>query len=237
MKRPANNGETTEDIEYLEATRDELLRALNDPSRIKAQMEIVAPRKVERVLDIGCGIGQALFPLAVSKDAFGIGVDISSAALKIGREFYETHLPDAKVAFIQSKAESLPFDSARFDVVNCGLALPYTDNARVIAEVARVLRPGGLFLLKIHHARYYLREFRRGITSRSTSLVLLGGRVLVAGTIYHLIRRQPRARFLNETFQTPWLLRRELTKHKLTIEREQPNSNPLTPAYVIHKAL
>jgi ubiquinone/menaquinone biosynthesis C-methylase UbiE len=236
LKLPVNS-ENVEDIEYFEATRDDFIRTLNDPSRVKAKLDIVAPLKVERVLDIGCGIGQALFPLAVSKDAFGIGVDISSAALRIGREFYATHLPDAKVAFMQSKAESLPFDSANFDVVNCGLALPYTDNARVIAEVARVLRPGGLFLLKIHHARYYWREFRRGITSRSTSLVILGGRVLVAGAIYHLVRRQPRARLLNETFQTLWLLRRELMKHKLTIEREQPNSNPLTPAFIINKAL
>jgi ubiquinone/menaquinone biosynthesis C-methylase UbiE len=236
LKQPAKS-EPAEDIEYFEATRDDLLRALNDPSRVKTKLDIVAPLKVERVLDIGCGIGQALFPLAVSKNAYGIGVDIAGAALRIGREFYATHLPDAKVAFMQSKAESLPFDSACFDVVNCGLALPYTDNARAIAEVARVLRPGGLFLLKVHHMRYYLREFRRGVTSRNASSVIYGGRVLVAGIIYHLVRRQPRARFLNETFQTLWLLRRELMKHKLTIEREQPNSNPLTPAFVIHKAL
>jgi ubiquinone/menaquinone biosynthesis C-methylase UbiE len=235
MKQSANS-ENVEGTGYFKATREDLLRTLNDPSRVKTQVDIVAPLKVERMLDIGCGIGQALLPLAVSKNAFGIGVDISNAALRMGREFYTTHIPSAKVAFLQSKAESLPFESDSFDVVNCGLALPYTDNAHAIAEVARVLRPGGLFLLKIHHTRYYLREFWRGITSRDISSIIHGGRVLVAGTIYHLVRRQPHARFLNETFQTKWLLSRELAKHGLTIEREQLNSNPLTPAYIIHKA-
>jgi ubiquinone/menaquinone biosynthesis C-methylase UbiE len=107
--------------------------------------------RVERVLDVGCGAGQALFPLAVSEGAFGVGVDISEMGLRLAREFYATHLPHAKITFLRAKAESLPFPAQSFDVVNCGLALPYMNNARAFAEIARVLRPGGIFLLKIHH--------------------------------------------------------------------------------------
>lgn len=198
-------------------------------------LDIVAPIKVECVLDVGCGIGQALLPLAVSKEAYGIGTDISETALRMGREFYRAHLPHANVAFVRGRAESLPFAANSFDVVNCGLALPYTHNSRAIAEVARVLRPGGMFLLKIHHARYYMRELRGGLTARNVSSVIYAGRVLAAGMIYHLTGKQPRVRFLDESFQTRWLLRRELARHGMVIDREQANSNPLTPAFVIYK--
>ena len=58
---------------------------------------------------------------------------------------------------------------------------------------------------------------------------------VAAGTLYHLTGRQPRARFLNESFQTRRLLRRELARHGLSIEREQTNTNPHTPAFVIFK--
>ncbi len=233
----ATDKKIVEDEGYFRTTRENLLLDLNDPSRVKAQADLTSRLKIERVLDVGCGIGQALFPLAVNSNAIGIGADLSGLGLKMGRDFYSEHLPDAKVVFIQSKGESLPFDSESFDVVNCGLALPYMDNARAIAEIARVLRPGGLFLLKIHHTRYYLREFWRGLTSRKLASMLYSGRVLATGVIYHLTRRQPYSRLLNETFQTKWMLSRELAKHQLIIEREQPNSNPLTPAFVIHKAL
>ena len=224
-----------DDDQYFKTTREHFLRTLEDPTDSKVLFETVASLKVERVLDVGCGIGQALFPLAVRTGATGVGIDLSLIGCRMACEFYADHLPAARVFFVRSGAESIPFASDSFDVVNCRLALPYTDNARAIAEIARVLRPGGLFLLKIHHLRYYLHEFWQGLISRDPLSIIHAGRVLVAGTIYHLFRRQPRVRLLNETFQTKWLLRSELAKHVLIIDREQPNSNPLTPDYVIHK--
>jgi len=227
--------EEQEDIGFFESTRKYFLSTLKDPSIIKSTVDLVAPIKVERALDIGCGVGHALFPLAVSKKAFGAAVDTSEAGLRIGRDFYKTHLSDARVAFIRARAESLPFATNSFDVINCSLALPYMDNARVFSEVARVLRPGGLFFLRIHHARYYLREMREGVKTRDVIPMFHGSRVLVAGTIYHLIRRQPLMWPMNESYQTRWLLSRELAKHNLVIDREHTVTNPRTPAFVIHK--
>jgi SAM-dependent methyltransferase len=224
-----------EDEQYYIATKENFLRSLGEPSGAKSALDDAIALKVERVLDVGCGIGQALFPLAVRKGALGVGVDLSAMGLSIGREFYATHLPQARVAFTRARAESLPFASDSFDVVNCSLALPYMRNARAIGEVARVLRPGGVFLLKIHHARFYLRELWRGVTTGDLPSVVHGARVLVAGTLYHLVRRQPRVWPLNESYQTRWLLRRELTKHGMVIEREQARTNPLAPAFVIRK--
>lgn len=228
--------EPAEEVPYFRAAREDFLRALADPSRVQVAADLVAPPfRVERVLDVGCGIGQALFPLAVSRGAYGVGVDLSEAALRMGRELYAAHLPRAKVAFAAAAAESLPFADATFDVVNCGLALPYMDNASAIGEVARVLRPGGMFLLKIHHARHYLQLLWRGLARLEISSVILGGRALAAGTLYHLTGRQPRVRPLNESFQTRWLLRRELRRRGLLLDREHVNTNPLTPYFVIFK--
>ena len=223
------------DAWYFEATMRDLARKLEDPSLVEHVSDLVRLENVKRVLDVGCGIGQALFALAALRNAMGVGVDISELACRMGREFYAERLPEARVHFVRSPAEYLPFASASFDVVNCGLALPYTDNASAIAEISRVLRPGGLFLLKIHHARYYAHQLRAALAARNPSSALHAGRVLASGAIYHSLRRQPRARLLRETFQTEWMLRRELGKRGLMIEREQPNSNPLTPAYVIRK--
>lgn len=73
-----------------------------------------------------------------------------------------------------------------------------------------MLRPGGVFILKIHHTYYYLRQLWQGLRDRNRSSVLHAGRVLVTGTLYHLTRRQPRSRLLKESFQTRWLLGRDL---------------------------
>lgn len=220
---------------YLNASRENFLLDIQDPTRNKVLFDTIATFEVRNILDVGCGIGQALFPLTVSENAFGVGIDISEKACRVGKEFYSTHLPDVRVIFLRGKAESLPFASESFDIVNCSLTLPYTKNALALSEFARVLRSKGLLLLQIHHARYYLNEFRRGLISLDGLSILHGLRVLVAGTIYHITGHQPFFKPMNETFQTRRLLNRELSKVGLAIECEQTNSNPLTPSFVITK--
>jgi SAM-dependent methyltransferase len=224
-----------EDKQYYVAARQNLLRSLSEPSDIKLALQDVDSLKVDSVLDIGCGIGQALLPFIANGRVFAVAADLYSSGLIMGREVYADHLPQARVTFIRARGESLPFASDSFDLVNCGLALPYMRNARAIAEVVRVLRPGGVFLLKIHHALFYLRELWQGLTTGDLAAAMNGAKVLVAGTAYHLVRRQPRVRLLSETYQTRWLLRSELAKHGMVIERERTVTNPLTPAFVIRK--
>ncbi len=99
-----------------------------------------------------------------------------------------------------------------------------------------MLRPGGVFLLRIHHARYYLRDLWRGLTGRRLLSLIHAGRVLAVGAIYHLTGRQTHTRlFGNETFQTRWLLGRELSERGLNLKAERSDSNPQTPAFVIYK--
>lgn len=231
-----SQNEVEETDSYLRVTRQNLITAMNEPARFQPLLEMVADHRVERVLDVGCGIGQMPYPFVAFKGAFGVGIDPTPQACRMGHDFYATHGLSSRVRFISGKAETLPFASASFDVVNCGLALPYMDNSRAIDEIGRMLRPGGIFLLKIHHPRYYLRDFWRSLVSRRLLSMVHAGRVLAVGAIYHLTGKQTDTRLLgNETFQTRWLLQGELSRHGLDIERERPDTNPLTPAFVISK--
>ena len=221
---------------YLHIARQNLIEAIGKPESFQPVLEPVADRKVERVLDLGCGMGQMLYPFIALKGAFGVGIDPTREACRIGQEFYAERALSDRVTFISGKGEDLPFASSSFDVVNCGLALPYMNNARALDEIARVLRPGGILLLRIHHARYYLGDLWQGLLSRRLLDMVHSGRVLAVGTIYHLTNRQPSTRILgNETFQTRRLLRRELKRRGLTIEGERHDTTPRAPAFVISK--
>lgn len=235
-KQSQQISEAEEFDSYLRVAWQDLIVAMNEPARFQPILDTVSDLSVERVLDVGCGVGQMLYPFVVFKGAFGVGLDPTYQACRLGHEFYATHAASARVKFIYGKAEALPFESGSFDVVNCGLALPYMDNARAIDEIGRVLRPGGILLLKIHHARYYLRDFWESLMSRKLLSMVHAGRVLAVGAIYHLTERQTNTRLLgNETFQTRWLLRRELSRCGLNIERERSDTSPRAPAFVISK--
>jgi SAM-dependent methyltransferase len=206
------------------------------PERARASLQATADTDVKNVLDVGCGAGQELLPFVTERGAVGFGMDIAATVGRVGREMYATHAPAARVSFLRGAAENLPFPSGSFDVVICRLALPYTDNRRAFAEVARVLRPGGKYFLKISGVRWYLLELRHGLGSFKLMSMVHAGRVLMAGSIYHLTGSQPRSRIpSSETFQSEWLLRRELARCGLSIQSETPDSNPITPSFVIVK--
>lgn len=228
--------EAAEFDEYLRVARDGLLAAMAEPASFQPLLKTVGDVKITRVLDVGCGLGQMLYPFVALKGAQGVGVDESPQACRMGREFYAEHVPDARVNFVYGQAETLPFPDACFDAVNCGLALPYMDNARALDEIARVLRPGGILLLKIHHARYYLRDLWRGLASRRILQTIHAGRVLAVGALYHLTGNQPDNRLLGkETFQTRWLLSRELAQRGCAIKAERADGTRRAPAFVISK--
>jgi len=207
-----------------------------DGARGRASLEAVGDAPVSRVLDVGCGAGQELLPFVRERGAAGVGVDNSPDAGRAARSLFAEHAPGARVAFLRAEAEALPFAPGTFDVVVCRLALPYMNNARSLSEMARVLREGGVLLLKIHHPRYYLGEAARAVASLSPLSFVHAARVLAAGTLYRVTGRQPRSPLISaETFQTEAMLRRELVRVGLKLRREMPDSNPSTPSYVIEK--
>jgi 2-polyprenyl-6-hydroxyphenyl methylase / 3-demethylubiquinone-9 3-methyltransferase len=97
-----------------------------------------------RALDLGCGGGllaEELAKLGLSVE----GVDPSGPSLLTARAHAETSgLP---IGYVRGTGEALPFAEASFDLVVCCDVLEHvSDLPRVIAETARVIKPGGIFV-------------------------------------------------------------------------------------------
>ncbi len=98
-----------------------------------------------RTLDLGCGTGRNL-PL-VPHPSRAVGVDPCFASLKRARR----RAPSA--SYVLARAEALPFRDGAFDTVTSGFALcSVEDPATALAEVTRVLAPGGT-LRALEHVR------------------------------------------------------------------------------------
>ncbi|MFE6254141.1 bifunctional 2-polyprenyl-6-hydroxyphenol methylase/3-demethylubiquinol 3-O-methyltransferase UbiG [Agromyces sp. NPDC057865] len=97
-----------------------------------------------RTLDIGCGAGFITEELA-GLGFTATGIDPSSVAIEAAR----AHATQGRLAieYVVGVGEQLPFPDAAFDLVTCCDVLEHVrDLDRVVAETARVLRPGGLYL-------------------------------------------------------------------------------------------
>lgn len=109
--------------------------------------EWVGQRAHGRVLEVAVGTGRSLghYP----PDAELVGIDLSPGMLAFARE--RARNSGRRIELREGDAERLPFASASFDSVVCVLALcsiPRPDVA--IAEMARVVRPGGSVILVDH---------------------------------------------------------------------------------------
>ena len=94
-----------------------------------------------RVLDVACGIGTTARLMA---DEFGLDVvGLDASAANVAKA--ESLLRGEMAAFVTGDAATLPFPDDSFDAVVCECAVStFADQARVVAEFARVLKPGGV---------------------------------------------------------------------------------------------
>jgi ubiquinone/menaquinone biosynthesis C-methylase UbiE len=103
------------------------------------ESEVRALEQVENrdVLELGCGAAQWTHALAEA-GARAIGLDLSDHQLM--------HAQARRSPLVQGDAERLPFRAAAFDIVFCDHgATVFAPPHATVAEVARVLRPAGLF--------------------------------------------------------------------------------------------
>jgi demethylmenaquinone methyltransferase/2-methoxy-6-polyprenyl-1,4-benzoquinol methylase len=130
----------------------------------------------DRVLDACCGTGD----LAIAaREAGGsvTGLDFSPRMLERARA------KSREIEWVQGDLLALPFDDAAFDAATVGFGVRNLDDLeRGLAELRRVLRPGGrLAILEITQPRGVLAPFYRLWFDR---LVPLLGRVLPGGSAY-----------------------------------------------------
>ncbi|QSB06112.1 class I SAM-dependent methyltransferase [Natronoglycomyces albus] len=124
---------------------------LNGHYERPAMVNLAADVNGRRILDAGCGSG----PLAAAlrdRGAIVTGFDSSVEMVKLARqrlgEDVELHVADL--------AQPLPFGDGVFDDVVSSLVLHYLpDWSAALAELRRVLRPGGRLILSVHHPIIY----------------------------------------------------------------------------------
>jgi ubiquinone/menaquinone biosynthesis C-methylase UbiE len=96
----------------------------------------------KRVLDVGCGFGGSLVSLG-ARGASCVGIDPSHDELQMCRERLRLHGVNARL--VVGSGHDLPFPNASFDIVICTEVLEHIQQReRLVADMARVLAPGGL---------------------------------------------------------------------------------------------
>ncbi len=97
------------------------------------------------VCDVATGTaGVALVEVARSR-ASVVGIDLTESMIIRGRQNVETARAQSRVRFVRGTGEKLPFADATFDALSFTYLLRYVeDPAATIAELARVVKPGGV---------------------------------------------------------------------------------------------
>ena len=113
-----------------------------------------ALRLGERVLDVACGTGLVTLRAAELVGTTGavVGTDLSETMVQTTRA--EAALRGIDVQVLHMNAERLEFPEASFDIALCALGLMYVpDPRRALAEMLRVVKPGGRVVASVWGAR------------------------------------------------------------------------------------
>ena len=141
----------------------------------------------QSVLDVGCGDGTLARIAARHGTILVVGCDpdprmIARAAAPAARG-------EAGVGLAVARAQALPFADGSFDVVTCIAVLAFVpDTAAAIAEMARVLRPGGRLVIG-DLGRWSYWAARRRIRGWLGAELWRGARFRGAGALARMVRR------------------------------------------------
>ncbi|MCY3897183.1 MAG: methyltransferase domain-containing protein [Caldilineaceae bacterium] len=124
----------------------------SNPRELEQILSLLEAQPGARVLDLACGLGWLTIPMALR--GFQVtGYDLSAAMLAGAQESAEQ--TDAHIEWVRGDMRSLlanwtdTFDFVTLTLSEFGCFPDESDNQRVLAEVARVLKSGGRFLLDI----------------------------------------------------------------------------------------
>jgi SAM-dependent methyltransferase len=175
------------------------------------------------VLDIGFGGGEQMARLGRAGNR-ALGVEVDRWLARRARE--------KGLSVCVGEAERLPVASASFDGVISKVVIPYTDEARAIAEIARALKPGAAGRVSYHGAGYFLKYLLTGSQWKRRAY---GARVLAA-TWWYALRGTRLPGFLGDSL---YQSRRRLAAHyrRAGLELVEDHNSPRFlgfPVFIYH---
>jgi SAM-dependent methyltransferase len=121
---------------------------LNDPL-YRLMAAALDPRPEDDLLDVACGEGAFLAEHA-SRVRRVAGLDLSEVKVGLAQRRLADRIAAGTAEVVKGDAGALPWEGASFGAVTCMDAFPLLpDPERVLAEICRVLRPGGRAVLQI----------------------------------------------------------------------------------------
>jgi SAM-dependent methyltransferase len=129
--------------EHPEALQVDDDRYLEHESWIRPAIELLGPVRGQSILDYGCGHGMASVVLT-RRGAQVTAFDLSPWYVAEAQERAQVNAVGDAIEFVQASAEDLPFADRAFDGVWGHAILHHLDLGQAAAELARVLKPGGL---------------------------------------------------------------------------------------------
>jgi len=136
---------------------DPLARLLRNESdvaykrRVRTMIEFLQPQEGERILDCGCGMGFYLRTLSSLYKARYTGLDGNAETLAFARQA----VSGRGIPLVRADVLRLPYADGSFDKVLLSEVLEHLpDDRQGLAELHRVLRPGGILALTVPHRDY-----------------------------------------------------------------------------------
>jgi len=149
-----------------------------------------------RVLDLGCGSGRDLASWGVTTSDEVTGLDIDDSPLAIARVRFPNR------TYLQGVGECLPFEGESFERVISAVALPYMNIQKTLAEIHRVLVPGGRLSLSLHPPSFTIAELLHNAIPKPVP-TLFRLYVIANGLLFHCTGRAVRfVKGRTESFQT-----------------------------------
>lgn len=161
------------------------------------------------ILDIGCGIGQTLIASKLDDRHLVVGMDIEVEPLVYGSQHYKS------IQYLNGNAEKLPFADNSFDKIISRVALPYTNIPDSVAELSRVLKPGGSIWVTLHPLSKTMQQFGASTKALDFKGLIFRSYAILNGISFHVagkLHRWPRDNVM-ESFQTRHDMTRCLKKN------------------------
>ena len=143
--------QVTKMFDTISTNYDGLNRVISFGIDIKWRKRVVAILKKKQplsILDIATGTGDLAINLVETGAKKIVGLDISAGMLEVGKKKINEKKLANTIEMVVGDSEDLPFNENSFDAVTVAFGVRNFDNLeKGLAEIYRVLRPGGTFVV------------------------------------------------------------------------------------------